>query len=239
MTIRAQIATLVGLYGCLTALVPCDATAEEPLAQARRGGGPGGACRTGVATYRIETRGPITSTINGSCTFDVAAVEGTCTNDYSDSTGQKFRSVSVTRHTTIADVVDEVAVIPPRQLALGTTSTVAGSRIDSTNVSTIEYDAQKRPVLVVAESRPSGQRTTTTYTAWDAVGRATMGTVMLAGRQTNTLSFSYDDARRMQSSTSNGVTCTQTFDVNGNPAVGMCAGSTATTTVLTTQRICK
>ena len=39
--------------------------------------------------------------------------------------------------------------------------------------------------------------------------------------------------------TSNGVTCTQTFDDNGNPALGNCAEATASTTVLTTRRICK
>ena len=126
-------------------------------------------------------------------------MEGTCTNEYSDNTGRRFRSVSVTRHASLADVVDEVSVVPPLQLALGTT---------------------------------------TTYTAWDTAGRPTMGTV-LAGRQQSTVSMSYDDSRRMQSQTSNGITCTQTFDANANPAIGSCAGSTATTTVLTTQQICK
>ena len=53
------------------------------------------------------------------------------------------------------------------------------------------------------------------------------------------ISMSYDETRRSQSTTSNGITCTQTFDANGNPALGTCASTTATTTVLTTQRICK
>ena len=44
--------------------------------------------------------------------------------------------MSVTRHATIADVVDEVSVNPPLQLALGTTTTVTGAGADSTNVST-------------------------------------------------------------------------------------------------------
>ena len=86
-------------------------------------------------------------------------------------------------------------------------------------------DAQKRLISVVAESRPSGQRSTTTYTAWDAAGRPTMATVLAGRPEASTMSMSYDDARRMQSTTSNGITCTQTFDANGNPAVGTCAGS--------------
>jgi YD repeat-containing protein len=209
------------------------------LAQARRAG-PAPACRTGLATYRIVTKAPITSTVEGSCTFDPATIEGTCTSEYSDTTGRRFRSVSVTRYATVADVVDEVSAIPPLQLSQATTSTVtgAGAGADSTNTSTLEYDAQKRLISIVAESRPSRMRSTTTYTAWDAAGRPTMATVV-AGPQKNTVSMSYDDSRRMQSQTSNGVTCTQTFDANGNPAVGVCGGSTATTTVLTTQRICK
>jgi YD repeat-containing protein len=210
------------------------------LAQARRAGGAAPACRTGLATYRIVTKAPITSTVEGNCTFDPAAIEATCTNEYSDGTGRRFRSVSVTRYATVADVVDEVSAIPPLQLSQATTSTVtgAGAGADSTNTSTLEYDAQKRLISIVAESRPSRMRSTTTYTAWDAAGRPTMATVV-AGPQKNTVSMSYDDSRRMQSQTSNGVTCTQTFDANGNPAVGVCGGSTATTTVLTTQRICK
>jgi hypothetical protein len=55
----------------------------------------------------------------------------------------------------------------------------------------------------------------------------------------STISMSYDETRRSQSTTSNGVTCTQTFDANGNPSLGTCPGSTATNAVLTTQRICK
>ena len=156
--------------------------AGSPRPQAARRAAPA-ACRTGLATYRIVTKGPggFTSTVEGSCSFNPAAVEGTCTNEYSDTRGGRYRTVSVTRHSTIAEVVDEVSVNPPLQLSLGTTTTVTGAGTNSTNVSTTEYDAQKRLVSVVAESRPSGQRSVTTYSTWDAAGRPTMATV-LAGR---------------------------------------------------------
>lgn len=228
-----------GLFLSLSLAALLLSPAAAPLAQSdRRAGGP--ACRVGLATYRIVMKGPggFTATTEGSCTFDAAAVEGTCTNEYSDTAGQRYRSVSVTRHASVADVVEEVSVNPPRPLSLGTTTTISGSVPASTNTSTAEYDASRRLISVAAESRPSGQRSTTTYTAWDAAGRPTMATVV-AGRQTSTLSTSYDDARRSQTMTSTGTTCTQTFDVNGNPVAGACPGSTTTTTVLTTQRICR
>ena len=78
---------------------------------ARRGAATAPVCRTGLATYRIVTKAVITSTVNGSCTFDSSTVEGTCTNEYSDSTGRRFRSVSVTRHASLADVIEEVSVV--------------------------------------------------------------------------------------------------------------------------------
>jgi hypothetical protein len=204
---------------------------------ARRAAAP--ACRTGVGAYRIESKGPVTSTVLGSCTFDAAAVVGTCTNDYSDGTGRKLRSVSVTRHATVADVVDEVSSNPPLQRSLGTTTTLTAGGPETRNTSTLEYDAQKRLVSVIAESRPSGQRSVTTYTAWDAEGRPTMGTIS-SGARTTALAITYDNVRRSQSLTQNGVTCTQTFDPNGNPATSSCdGGSASSTTVLATQRICR
>jgi len=234
LTSRTAIAVLIYLgTPAFDGSAPGSALAQE----ARRESAP--ACRTGVGAYRIENKGAVTSNVTGSCTFDAAAVEGTCTNDYSDSTGRKLRSVSVTRHATVADVVDEVSANPPLQRALGTTTTLTGAGTDTRNTSTLEYDAQKRLVSIIAESRPSGQRSITTYTAWDAEGRPTAATIAAAGQAT-TLAIRYDNARRSQSMTSNGVTCTQTFDQNGNPAVSSCeGGSSASTTILATQRICR
>ncbi len=210
--------------------------------QAQTGqGSKGGAadCRTGIATYRIVAASPaVTSTIEGSCTFDEQAVEGTCTNLYSDTTGRRFTSISVTRHASGRDVVDEVSVNPPLNRALGTTTRVTGSGMNTSGTSTLTYDARRRLTGMTATAEPGGQTSTTTYTAWDPAGRPTAGTVA-AGRQSTVQAFTYDDAARMQSMTSSGVTCTQTFDRNGNPAVGRCGGSTATTTVLTTQQICR
>jgi len=220
------------------ALLGCVGFAPPALAgQGRKAGT--GSCRTGIATYRVVTASPAgTSTIDGNCTFDQATVEGTCTNLYSDPTGRRFTSVSVTRHASRADVVDEVSVNPPLNLALGTATTVSGAGLNTTSTSALSYDARRRLTGITAVQQPGAQTSTTAYTAWDAAGRPTAAT-LTAGRQASSQVLSYNDAARTQSMTTGGVTCTQTFDENGNPAVGRCGGSTATTTVLTTQQICR
>lgn len=234
--IRRWKATVAGV----AVLLACAELVPSRLAgQGAQGRGRSGACRTGLATYRIVTTAPaITSTADGSCTFDQAAVEGTCTNLYSDTTGRRFTSVSVTRHASRGDVVDEVSVNPPLNLALGTTTTVTGAGLNTTSTSALSYDSRRRLTGITAAPQPGGQASTTVYTAWDAAGRPTAAT-LTAGRQVTAQTISYDDGARTQSMTTNGVTCTQTFDGNGNPAVGRCGGSTAVTTVLTTQQICR
>jgi YD repeat-containing protein len=139
----------------------------------------------------------------------------------------------------LADVVDEVSVNPPRNLALGTTTTVSGPWLNATTTTSVQtYDARRRPTGMTAVQQAPAQTSTTVYTAWDAAGRPTAATIT-AGRQGSTQMLSYNDATRTQSMTTGGVTCTQSFDENGNPAVSRCAGSTATTTILTTQQICR
>jgi len=180
----------------------------------------------------------VTSTTNGTCVFNATSVEGTCTNQYSDNFGQNFTSVSVTRHASRGDVVDEVAVIPPLNRSLSTTTTITGS-INSVGTSTHTYDAQRRLVQTVSTTTQSGQATnaTTTYTAWDSAGRPTAGST--GGTQ---LSFSYDNATRTQVSTTigSGVSCSQVFDSNGNPTTGTCTnGATTTFTTMTTVQVCR
>jgi hypothetical protein len=221
------------LFGCAGLTPPTPAAGQAGTAGA-------GTCRTGPASYRIvTTSSAVTSTIDGRCTFDPASVETTCTNLYSDTTGRRFTSVSVTRHRSRGDVVDEVAVVPPLTLALGTTTTVSGAGPGTTSASTLTYDSRKRLVRTAAVTQPGSQTSTTAYTAWDTAGRPIAATITGAAGPIVTQTFSYDDATRTQSMTTAGVTCTQTFDEHGNPALGRCAGSTATTTVLTTQQVCR
>lgn len=201
---------------------------------------PGLQCRTGLASYRLVMQAPsLTATTEGTCTFNREALEGTCTNEYTDTRGVRLTSTTTTRYASIEDVVDEVSVVPPLMRLTGATTTTSGAPLfNTTGTSAITYDGLKRPITMTAVSQPSGQMTTTRYSAWDLSGRPTAATV-IAGGQVSTQSFSYSDSSRTQTMTSAGGTCSQTFDENGNPATGTCSGSTTTTTVTATRQICR
>ena len=197
-------------------------------------------CRNGSGTYRVTTSGGgVTSTTNGNCVFDATRVEGTCTNEYTDSSGQKFTSVSVTRHATRGDAVDEVSVIPPLNRSISTTTTISGS-VKSVGTSTHTYDERRRLVRTDSSTTQQGRITkaTTTYTAWDSAGRPTAGSNSAGNR----LAFTYDNAARTQVSITvgSGVSCSQVFDQNGNPTTGTCTnGAKSTFTTMTTVKVCR
>jgi hypothetical protein len=181
----------------------------------------------------------VTATTDGTCTFNNSSVEGTCVNRYTDTTGQSFTSTSVTRHATRGDVVDEVQVIPPKNLALSTTTTIVGttsSKLTATNM----YDGQRR-ITGTTATDPKGRTTNTTYSAWDAAGRPTVGRSVVVGGATSNFTHAYDSRARTQTSTASGVVCTTTFDSNGINVSGTCAGGSSTTTFTTisTLQVCR
>ena len=85
---------------------------------------------------------------------------------------------------------------------------------------------------------------TTTFTAWDAVGRPTIARDAGPGYD-NTRRISYDDAARTRTTVvGNGlVTMVETFDASGNPTRQTAAGGPSRTTVVfttaSTARVCK
>ena len=197
-------------------------------------------CRTYPTVYRVVTvAGPVTGTNEGTCTFNNATVEGTCVNNYTDTIGQSFTSTSVTRHATIGDVVDEVQVIPPLNLALGTTTTAVGTT-NFTSTATNTHDGQKR-ITGTTVTDATGRTTTTTYSAWDAAGRPTAGQSVIVGGSTSNFTHAYDDAARTQTSIASGVTCITSYDENGINLSGTCAGgsSTVTFTTISTAEVCR
>jgi hypothetical protein len=210
-------------------------------------GGTGGAgastsCRTAIATYRVVTTGPgFTSTVNGNCTFNPTTVESTCTNIYTDSIGGSFTSMTTTKNSSRGEVVDEVSVIPPLTLSSSTTGNIlAGGTVPASSSTGTRTFSGRRVLTQSNTSQPAGQVSTTTYTAWDSSDRPTAATTQGAGGgQTSQVTYSYDNVTRTQTITQSGVTCTQTFDPNGNPLVGNCGGATSTMTTLTTQQICR
>ena len=133
--------------------------------------------------------------------------------------------------------MDEVSVIPPLNLSVSTVTTLPVSGVTTTSTATRTFSG-RRLLTNTSVSQPQGTTTVTTYTAWDSADRPTTATAA-SGGQSSTQSFAYDTATRTQTSTQSGVTCSQTFDQNGNPLVGTCPGSMSTFTTLTTQQICR
>jgi YD repeat-containing protein len=183
------------------------------------------------------------STTRATCSFSATALEYACTINYSDSAGTSSTTTSAAIYASLADVVDEVSVIPPlkRLVSVIGTTTVNGRR--NTSTGTYTYDSQKR---ITREASPG---TTTTYSAWDGAGRPTRATSTASNGSTTTLSMTYEDAARTMttSNTQAGVTtrCTQAYDVNGNPTSYICTSSVSggatngTMSITSTAQVCR
>jgi hypothetical protein len=180
------------------------------------------------------------------CRYDRAVNKVTCTSRVGGGRGSVQTTVSVTSYESLADVLDEVSVIPPRRrfVRTDTTTKMLQKTVTATLVNT--YDARERLVKEVGSDGP-GRESTTTYTAWDAAGRPTAGTSVSKGGR-NTLAIAYDNGARTMTTTSTSrggrVTCTMTFDANGNQAAGACTGvggikSGSTMTITATERVCR
>jgi YD repeat-containing protein len=146
----------------------------------------------------------------------------------------------VTTWRSTADFVDEINVVPPLTLWTGTTATG-----DAVFTWTNSYDSQGR--LTGFTSIQVGGTITVRYTAWDASGRPTTGT-MTGPASTSTLALAYDNAGRTltTTTTTNGLVgvIVQTFDANGNSTVSQSTitgglPSTTTTTIQSTTKVCK
>jgi hypothetical protein len=204
-------------------------------------------CRTAATTATTRTKGPgFTAETTTACQFDKATNRSTCTNKYVDSVGTSTTTVSVTSFASLADVLDEINVIPPRRRSLRTDTTATGPRGSSTSSLANTYDEQNRLAQEVGETSGGGTFMTT-YTSWDEAGRPTAGKTVTKGN-INSLTLSYDNAARTITTTTDSglqkLVCVLTFDAAGNPAAtsckvpgGMTNGSTTTTTA--TEKICR
>src|SRR5262245_28379426 len=86
-------------------------------------------CRIGATASKTRTEGQkgFRSDVTSTCRFDKAASQSTCTNEYVDSVGTKTKTVSVTTFASVADVIDEVKIIPPLRLASKVETKSSGS----------------------------------------------------------------------------------------------------------------
>ena len=206
-------------------------------------------CRAAAVEFTAVNKAPnMTAESTSTCVFDRKALTFTCTTQHKDSLGTKTTSVSVTTYGSIADIVDEIAVIPPRLRSTRVDGTTEGNRGKTKTDVVYTYDAQHRLTEEVATTQGSKAVATTTYTSWDPQGRPTAGKITVAGGRGSTLSLSYDDAKRVQTIISDAmgqrVTCEMGFDANGNSISHSCRGSgglmsTAITTVGKTEKICR
>jgi hypothetical protein len=69
--------------------------------------------------------GSFTSTTALSCTLDQPTLQFRCTHNYSDNQGTQRTFNTVTTYASVADIVDEIRVIPPVTLVV-TAATVGG-----------------------------------------------------------------------------------------------------------------
>jgi hypothetical protein len=149
-----------------------------------------------------------------------------CSLVYTDTNGFATTNTTATTYAPVADIVDEVSVIPPLMRPLRVSGTVTSGGTTTTSSGTFSYDAQKR---ITRQGYDGG--TTTTYSAWDSAGRPTAATAVGSNGQTTT----HDDLRQQcafddDHECSGRVTtsCTQSFDANGNPTTYVCTSSLST-----------
>jgi hypothetical protein len=223
----------------------------SPSSPSGGGGGlPAGAsCRTAASSMRSVqqfTDGTnITTTSDMTCTYNPGNNDVVCSGTYTDTSLGTGTITQTTRFLSKADIVDEVAVIPPRPLSPGTTTVIAAGGASITTTATNTYDSQRRlmSTRTVTPIAAVGEITTmTTFNGWDLSGRPTTGSITFTPGGSNPVSYTYDSTNRTVTRNTGLNTCTVTHDQNGNMTREVCTGtqpSTTTVTINSTQQICK
>ncbi len=244
---RVRFVALTIATAALAAPVQVSSLPPNPASAPRQRDAGAQACRTAAtaATTRSKSMG-FSAETTSSCQFDKATNKSTCTNHYSDSVGTKTTTVSVTTFASLADVIDEVTVIPPRRRSVRTDTTTTGDRGSVTSSLVNTFDRENRLIQEGGESSGGGTFTTT-YTSWDEAGRPTAGKTVTRGN-INALTLAYDNAARTLTTTTDTglqkLVCVLTFDANGNPAASSCQGpggmaNQSVTTTTATDKICR
>ena len=228
----------------LTGVAACGGSSSgggSPTSPSGGGGGGGStgpACRTYYTNENVTTRTSGTNIVFNaiqSASFDTSTKKATTQVKFANGS---VCGTGVATYNSVADFVDEVRVIPPVFLVVGTTSAgggACGGGGTAAGSLTYHYDSSRR--LTGWTAVPGD---TTTFTAWDASGRPTTGTT--GG---STINMVYDDAARTSTATANpgNTVTTLTFDTNGNliKQVLLTGGVTVTTTfdITSTATVCK
>jgi hypothetical protein len=195
-----------------------------------------GQCRTYTAAATdLETNPnavpPFTLTNTYTSTFNASTNELTTTGTVTSSTGCSGPFTVAVTYPSVAGFVAEVGVIPPlhRKIRITRSANACGARAAAF---AFTYDGQNRVT----------QFGSTSYTAWDSLGRPTAGAVATGAGIS--VSLSYDDAARKMTLTLGGNpanAAVTTFDANGN-SIGISSqqtGTTAVTTIHSTTTVCQ
>jgi hypothetical protein len=208
----------------LTAPMPALQADGPAVNQAK----PGQACRVAATASKTRTEGQhgFWSEVTSTCRFDKPTGKSTCSSQYADSVGTKNTIVSITTFASVADVVEEVTVVPPLRLAASVETTASGPVQASATVVTYSYDGQRRLTKESVKAPTAAGTYEITYTAWDAKGRPTAGSTVFAKAPRTSTGMVHNDATRTTTTTTGTgaikITCDMVYDANGNPAATSC-----------------
>lgn len=206
-------------------------------------------CRTyDTSITSVTVGGPMRATIEWTGVFDPYTLRFVQNINFDSNQGAHFSYIQVSTWRSVEDFIGEVIrlkppadlannpngpvfdVVPPLTRSVSTTGNGAIA-LDKQNT----YDTSNR--LTGFTTRSAGGTITVRYTAWDATGRPTAGTMQGPG-QSSTLSIAYDDKALTQTetTTTRNLTSVMTYqyDQSGNmrgTTSSITGGQGSTTTV--------
>lgn len=197
-------------------------------------------CRTfATQLSQVTTSGAQQTTLNGTCFFNQATNQLSCTY----ASGATTCYTQVQTYGSTADFVDEAGVIPPARLLNQEAVTNAAPCGLPTKTTLFTYNGQRQLVRTVDQATNA----TVTYTAWDSSNRPTTGTN--PGPPAATYTNAYSDANRTDTLTlavTGGLTTTTTTTYSTDAIVtninAVLNPGTTVTSVITpvgTAKVCK
>jgi hypothetical protein len=190
-----------------------------------------GPCRTyDTSVTSVTAGGPVRATVEWTGVFDPWSLRFVQNINFSSNQGGRFSYVQISTWTSAEDFIAEVVrlkppaplstnpngpvvnVVPPLTRSLHTTGNGAIA-LSKTN----SYDSSGRVTGYV--TRSAGGPITMRYTAWDAIGRPTAGTMQSpAGATTQAMAYDDKAMTMTETMTTRGITSTMkhTYDQYGN-----------------------
>jgi len=239
---------VLGVAVACAAAIACSGGGGSGSPNSPSGGGgstSAPSCRTFAGiTHAVQTftQTGVTVTTDTTCSHNTGTNDVICNSTFVDSQGGPGTLTQTSRFASRADIVDEVSVIPPLSRSLGTTTVTTIGGFALTATATNSYDSQRRLTSVAIVTSPVPLSTTFTYSAWEASGRPTAGTVAISPGPSGSVSITYNNPDRTVTRNDGLNTCIQRSDLNGNIQGETCTGtspSTTTVTVQSTLQICK